>query len=184
MRVKQKTRISPRTGLVQNHAISPKFEPHERLPINTRAMVEDMAARMILLRIAERGNALTYLEFAQELNRVLFTNKFTRHTVSGVLGRLQAQEMAKKPEETLLFSSLVVLKKTGMPADGYFLYAQRCGHYKPAAWANQIEFWLHEINKCFRHAQASTVKDEVIIGKAFNYTQVTHSTDHLMLEHM
>ena len=82
------------------------------------------------------------------MNRVLQTNRFTRYTVSSVLGRLQQAEAEQPPEERLLFSSLVVLKETDPPSSGFWECAEMLGYYKPA-YINQRAFWEHQIEKCF-----------------------------------
>ena len=103
----------------------------------------------ILRERAKSKSFITYAELTKEINRragerlIPEKGRAMGRILSSVLHEICRRNYRQKG---ILLGSIVVLKKTGIPSEGYFRFLREEGILKEE---DEIEFWKMEVRKVF-----------------------------------
>ncbi|SNZ09882.1 hypothetical protein SAMN06265182_1645 [Persephonella hydrogeniphila] len=105
----------------------------------------------ILIEKAKKKETISYRELAEEINRLsekkIPTGRFLGVTLSRHLHKICEKYYR---EGKGMLGSIVVNKKSGIPSDGFFRFAQELYSIDLKTDEEKRKFWQNEIKKVFR----------------------------------
>ncbi len=110
----------------------------------------DEIIEKILIDKVRKGETISYRKLAEEVNKTAGQNIFTGRFFGVQLSKhlhIVCEKYHKKGKGML--GSIVINKKTGMPSEGFFKFAQKLYNIELRTDEEKKKFWQNEIKKVF-----------------------------------